>query len=221
MSGAHPLRPSGARVGHQGTRAPGSGLASCVNPRNTHSKQSNAASHAFANPPKPVCTGCDSTLYPEHVQAPDLRPHRDRGGDKATPNRSAPQCAPPHGRPRPGRSAAPCAAKVGACRFPAGRRCFGWCPSVPRLGPSVSSAAGALAATLRLRAVLAALALVAQRRGRCASLPGAAVAAVTPAQSLRAGASAADVTPSEATGAAVEPDRSLQRTQLPGIRHGG
>ena len=73
------------------TGAPGSGLATCVNPRNTHSKQSNAASHAFAKPPKSVCNGCDSTLYPEHVQAPDLRLHRDRAGlgDKATPNRSA------------------------------------------------------------------------------------------------------------------------------------
>ena len=48
--------------------APGSGLATCVNPRNTHSKQPNAASHAFAKPPKSACTGCDSTLNPEHVQ---------------------------------------------------------------------------------------------------------------------------------------------------------
>ena len=36
-----------------------------------------------------------------------------------------------------------------------------------------------------------------QRRGRCASLPGAAVAAKTNAQYVRSGASAADVTPSE------------------------
>ena len=36
-----------------------------------------------------------------------------------------------------------------------------------------------------------------QRRGRCASLPGAAVAAKTTAQPARSGASAADVTPSE------------------------
>ena len=60
-----------------------------------------------------------------------------------------------------------------------------------------------------------------QRRGRCASLPGAAVAAKTPAQRMRSGASAADVTQSAATGAAVEPGRSLHRIQRPGIGHGG
>ena len=37
----------------------------------------------------------------------------------------------------------------------------------------------------------------AQRRGRCASLPGAAVAAKTTAQHMRSGASAADVPPIE------------------------
>ena len=60
-----------------------------------------------------------------------------------------------------------------------------------------------------------------RERSHVEVVPGAAVAAKAPAQSLRSGASAAGVPSSEATGAAVEPDRSLHRIQPPGIGHGG
>jgi len=84
-------------------------------------------------------------------------------------------------------------------------------------GAAGGSAVGRLAHALpRVRAM--------QRRGRCASLSGAAVAAKATARPLRSGASAADVTPSEPkvsdwrSGRAGPTIPSIQR---PGIGHGG
>ena len=75
------------------------------------SKPSSAASHATAKSPKSAGSGCDSALNPERVKGPDLRPHGDRGGDQATPNRSALDGGRGQG---PGSGLATCAA-AGTC----------------------------------------------------------------------------------------------------------
>ena len=100
---------------------PGSGLATCVNPLNS---QQQTAERRLPCDHQAAEVGLHRVRQRAEPRArqgprPSAVPQRGRSGN--TDPLSA-QCAPPRGRPRPGRSAAPCAVKAGACRFPAGTR---------------------------------------------------------------------------------------------------